>query len=234
MCRLLTVFLLLGSWFLLEPLHASGTEYKHEEFGAPPDWYLKERESREREAERGKAAKKWAVPSPDRKKTVIIKEVKDSFVMSVSDKSGKERRLLSSTQGFSVPSWSSDGSMIAFYLVTKVHEDYYLADIYVFDLRSMKSRVVKKDVAESADPAWAPVGLRLAFSDFGDIYMADVGAGNVEKIVSRGGYSDAGKGYPQKCASFVWSSDGRALIYEYKEDYFTERSGRYYIIKLSQ
>ena len=89
-------------------------------------------------------------------------------------------------------------------------------------------------MAEAGDPVWSPVGHKLVFSDFGDVYIADLATGETVKVVSRGGYANAVEGYPQRCANFVWHPDGKALIYEYKKDYFKETKGQHYIIEISQ
>lgn len=209
----------------------SPVKLKHEKATALPDWYEVELKKRDSLIVHKKPST-WISYSSEKKKGIIIRKQIDTFQMALIGELRGERKLLSNHNGFSIPSWSADASKVAFHFITDVNEDFLLGDLYVVNLEPVKVNVIKKQIAQTADPAWSPEGSKLIFSDFGDIYIADLINGKVVKVVSRGGYANGAPGFPQRCRDFVWSPDGKTIIYEYLADYFKMTKGPHYIIRI--
>jgi len=96
------------------------------------------------------------------------------------------------------PSWSPDGTLLAF----RSHRDGN-TDIYVMRTDGSGVRRVTTDASADSEPTWAPDGQRLAFNRNGDIYVIGLdGAG--ERQLTTSPFFD---GQP------AWSPDGQWIAF---------------------
>lgn len=98
-----------------------------------------------------------------------------------------------------LPSWSPDGSEIAF-----TRRSASGTDIYIVDAAGSGEVRLTKDGASSR-PAWAPDGKRIAFTRGGDIYVINVDGTGQKRLTST--KKPASSGAP------AWSPDGRRIAY---------------------
>lgn len=120
----------------------------------------------------------------------------------------KLTKLIEKNTSTSAPSFSPDGTFIA-YLSTKYEEQhkYRIDDRYLYIIRSDRSsdRQVFSLSCENQKPSWFPNGEKIAVSskDFG-IYIIDINTGNSKRIIDFG-------------AAPSVSHDGKKIIYLSKE-----------------
>ena len=126
-----------------------------------------------------------------------IQDIDGSNLVQLTDDSG----------GGELPSWSPDGSHIAF-----VSERDGDADIYVMDAQGVSIVQLTYDPTTDELPAWSPDSSRIAFaSDRGgdsDIYVMDADGSNVVQLTHDPEYDSAP----------AWSPDGdRIAFHSYRD-----------------
>ena len=108
------------------------------------------------------------------------------------------------------PDWSPDGRAIAY------EQQNRLFQIWMIDLRDRVPKQLTSE-GENEDPSWAPDGRHLAFCSSRrggpQIYVMDVGNGNIRRLTFRGDYN----------TSPAWSPKGDLLAY-------TTRSGGFRVM----
>lgn len=134
-------------------------------------------------------------------------------VLSIVDiKSGKTKQLTDiPLDGVLSPTWSPDGTKIAF---SGVHDA--VTDLYIVDVDGKNLRPITKDRYGAFYPSWSPDGSKIAFAtdrgttklenlDVGklEIALANVEDGNIEIIEGQEGLN----------INPVWSPDGSSLAY---------------------
>lgn len=143
--------------------------------------------------------------------------INDLYALNLE--TGKIQRLTTNLRAKD-PSWSPDGSQIAF--IRNNPPNYNLAILNVTD-GSVRDLISSSGSTQVYTPAWSPVNQRIAFARFESqaegvrIYIVDAESGSYQRLnpeISRAGTgigSDAGGGI----AEFdpVWSPDGRYIYY---------------------
>jgi Tol biopolymer transport system component len=139
-------------------------------------------------------------------KEKVIETDEGLFVYTADDK--KLKRLIKKNSSTSVPSFSPDGTFIA-YLSTKYKEEhkYRIDDRYLYVVKhdGSSDRQVSNLSCVNHKPSWFPDGKRIAIGskDFG-IYIIDIITGDGERIIDFG-------------TSPSVSHDGKKIIYLSKE-----------------
>ncbi len=110
------------------------------------------------------------------------------------------------------PSWSPDGSRVAFSGLVGGFND-----LFVYDLNASQLKRLTSDPFAELDPAWSPDGRLLAFStDRFSTRLQDLRTGHLQLAIMdtstgdvrlAGGFDDAKNISPQ------WSADGRSLFF---------------------
>ncbi|MCA0456247.1 MAG: DPP IV N-terminal domain-containing protein [Chloroflexi bacterium] len=100
------------------------------------------------------------------------------------------------------PTWSPDGSQIAF--SSNVSGNY---EIYTIDIATGKSSVLTNNNWDDLYPAWSPDGSQIAFTSNSDsnwdVYVMDIGGKGATRLTT----SDVYEGNP------VWSPDGSQIAF---------------------
>jgi Tol biopolymer transport system component len=105
------------------------------------------------------------------------------------------------------PTWSPDGSQIAFVMSPRGHLTRYAGDgdIYLMNANGTHIRQVTHGLASSA-PAWSPDGSQIAFIEGQGQALATVDTnGSHQHVIAHG------RGYYE---SPTWSPDGRSIAYD--------------------
>jgi dipeptidyl aminopeptidase/acylaminoacyl peptidase len=105
------------------------------------------------------------------------------------------------------PTWSSDGSQIAFVMSPRGHLTRYAGDgdIYVMNADGTHIRKLTHGLAASA-PSWSPAGSRIAFIEGQGQALATIKVdGTHQHIIAHG------RGYYESPA---WSPNGRSVAYD--------------------
>src|SRR5438034_4811689 len=101
------------------------------------------------------------------------------------------------------PSWSPDGSKIAFY----TRRDAFDAEIYVMDADGGNPINVTNHPGDDFTPAWSPDGEKIAFTSFrdgqGEIYVMDADGGNPINLTN----------HPGDDVDPSWSPDGAKIAF---------------------
>ena len=135
----------------------------------------------------------------------------EEWALYVMDSDGSNRTLLAEGQaGFlSPPSWSPDGSQIAF-----VSDRSGSTDIWVMDSGGGDAENLTADEAKDHSPAWSPDGQWIAFGSLRDalyweLYLMAADGSDVQRLTW---WEDASDLSPS------WSPDGTRLAFASKRD----------------
>lgn len=142
---------------------------------------------------------------------------KQKFILQVADADGfNARTVFSSTKQLMSPTWSPDGSRLAYVSFETGNSAIFVQDI----IRGTRSKISGKAGINSA-PAWSPDGryLALTLSAGGspDIYIMDMTARNLKRLTSDSSIDT------EPC----WMPDGKSLLFT------SDRSGQPQIYRVS-
>jgi Tol biopolymer transport system component len=102
------------------------------------------------------------------------------------------------------PSWSPDGSRLAFEVATIVDFDTQgPAAIYIQNLATSETRLLVSGVGGAIHPAWSPDGARIAYASGGDIYIIAADGGEPVRLTEGPGNDDRP----------AWSPDGSRVAF---------------------
>jgi TolB protein len=141
----------------------------------------------------------------------------EKYVLQIADSDGHNARtIFTSSKQILSPSWSPDGSRIAYVSFETGNSAIYVQDI----IQGTRARVSAKKGINSA-PKWAPDGRRLAITlsagGSPDIYILDLVAKNLKRITSG----------PAIDTEPSWMPDGKTLLFT------SDRSGGPQVYKVS-
>jgi Tol biopolymer transport system component len=111
---------------------------------------------------------------------------------------GETRQLTHLPGGAAEPTWSPDGSLIAFAGAMNVDDD---TDIFVMETDGHDIRLLARTNRYDRRPDWSPDGSRIVFDTYGEIWMASVADGQVAQVPVV-----TPQGWP---AAPIWSPNGR-------------------------
>ena len=139
------------------------------------------------------------------------------YLLEVADSDGYgPQAILTSSEPLLSPSWSQNGSKLAYVQINKGR-----SVIYVQDLASGTRRIVSQTKGINSGPAFSPDGSRLAMSLSKDgnpeIYVMNLGSGALTRITRDRGID----------TEPAWSPDGRTLLFT------SGRSGKPQIYRVS-
>lgn len=139
------------------------------------------------------------------------------YVLQVADADGHNARtIFSSAKQILSPSWSPDGSRLAYVSFETGNSAIFVQDI----IQGTRAKVSAKSGINSA-PAWSPDGRRLALTlsagGSPDIYILDLGAKNLQRLTSG----------PSIDTEPSWMPDGKSLLFT------SDRSGGAQIYQVS-
>ena len=153
--------------------------------------------------------------SPDGRKILFSKSkgvMKPHQLYLLDLDSKKIQQLINLERDCISPSWSPDGTKIAFLLSPG-------RKLHIFDFKTKQIKCLSQ-IYSMGKPSWSPDGQKIAFtaqrkkmlSDtaytyYGEIYIIDLKTGGEEKII-------AGSGP-------VWLPDGKRILYLYKDGFYS-------------
>jgi Tol biopolymer transport system component len=156
--------------------------------------------------------------SPDGKKIAFVRDFKSIFVMN-PDGSGQVQVLDGTSAGFSsitsFPSWSPDGTKIAFNGIPKGSPDG--ADIYAINADGTGLTRLTTNPADDTSPAWSPDGTKIAFATIRDrvpnevnyeIYVMNADGSNQTRLTNNTKFDH----------SPAWSPDGTRIAFTSRRD----------------
>jgi Tol biopolymer transport system component len=134
----------------------------------------------------------------------------DIYVMNADDGSGQTR--LTDNDGFDGhPSWSPDGTKIAFSSERDGTEESRNYEIYVMNLDgSGQTRLTDEPDADDFQPSWSPDGTKIAFVRDSDIYVMNANDGSGQTRLTD--EPDASNFFPS------WSPDGTKIAFSSERD----------------
>jgi Tol biopolymer transport system component len=141
----------------------------------------------------------------------------DYAIFGADARGGHIRRLVSEKGDPSTPSglffqveptWSPDGSQIAF-----ASKRDGVSHIYVMHSDGSGTRRLTNASKEDSRPSWSPDGTTIVFAREGALFAVPVGGGKARRV---------GRG-PGSAANPTWSPDGRLIAYDYRTPGFSIR-----------
>lgn len=132
----------------------------------------------------------------------------------VMDADGKNQKKLTGeiSDDCREPSWSPDGTKIAF--AVGVYEN---TQIYSMDIDGKNIKRLTENHASDISPAWSPDGTKIAFISNRDydrkseLYIMDADGKNQRRLTKDGNYDD----FPR------WSPDGTKIVYQSDDAIYT-------------
>lgn len=146
---------------------------------------------------------------------IVFKSYRDgsSNIYVMEDDGSNVQRLTftESPQGNSKPTWSPDGTRIAFHRNVPKNPRVQKYDIFVMDVDGSNVQQLTDDRALDGGCTWAPDGHRIAFASTRnkglDIYVMDILTREVKQLTRNPGDQDWAK-------SPSWSPNGKYIAYE--------------------
>lgn len=137
---------------------------------------------------------------------VVVEKSKNipvRYRLEVADVDGNDpKNLIVSKEPIMSPSWSPNGTSIAYVSFEKNH-----AGIYIQDIASGKRRLVTDYPGINGAPSWSPDGTKLAFTlskeGSPSIFTLDLGTNNLVQRTSGGSIDTEPR----------WSPDGKSIIF---------------------
>ncbi|HET7236108.1 MAG TPA: hypothetical protein VFK59_06715 [Actinomycetota bacterium] len=144
--------------------------------------------------------------SPDGSRLVYHSMTRSGVPQIFVLKEGTSRRLTSLPGGGMEPTWSPDGSRIAFAGAENEGGD---SDIYVMDPMGGHLRVLARTPRSDRRPDWSPDGSKVVFDTYGRIWVVAVGGGEPTRhpVVILGSYRRG------PAVDATWSPDGRWIAF---------------------
>ncbi len=136
------------------------------------------------------------VSAPEKNDEVFILDLQSNRIRNLTNKTSRDWH----------PTWSSDGTRIAFNSDRDGNEE-----IYVMDANGLNQTDLSNNAAQDLAPDWSPVADQIAFisnRDGGyDLYILNVADGNVTRVTTDG----QAKSEPD------WSPDGTQIVYRQQQ-----------------
>ena len=130
----------------------------------------------------------------------------DWEIYSMDISGNNQKRLTNNNFADVCPSWSPDGTEIAFY---SVRDNY---EIYIIGADGSNERNLQTTLLNTSSPNWSPDGTKIAFhGNMGgqnDIYVINVNGTGEQKLTDNPGH-DCGP---------AWSPDGNKIVYNAEKD----------------
>ena len=132
----------------------------------------------------------------------------NASIYRISPQGGDAVALTSGQSEDRWPSWSPDGSMIAF-----AHAVAGRSEIWLMDADGQNQRSITSSLGTDIGPRWSPDGSRLAFTrvtddGHGDIWMVNADGTNATEITNG----------PAVDVSPTWSPDGTSILFASNRD----------------
>jgi TolB protein len=144
-------------------------------------------------------------PEPGRKRIAFASNRSGYWDLYLMDLSTGEITQLTNTPDYeSAPTWSPDGSYLAYEKYTNDN-----LDIFVGPAKDPLDGAINLTDSSAADysPAWAPDGRHIAFVSNGDIILADLDKTDDSRFTNLSNTDYAAESHP------VWSPDGKKLAW---------------------
>lgn len=122
-------------------------------------------------------------------------------------RTGKSTRLTRDSLGAETPSWSADGSQIAFVSQTPRHG--YTPELWLMRADGSRAHHIFPALDGASGPVFAPHGHRMLISDQSTMYVMDARRGHPRPIVQLGTNASG----ETELDSPQWSPDGRNLVF---------------------
>lgn len=127
--------------------------------------------------------------------------------IAVATRDGGVRRLTNRPFEDESPTWSPDGSRVAFARDTAPDDSAYQHDVYVMETSGTAPRALTGGPADDYAPVWSADGTRIAFFRESDVYVVNADGSALRRV----GEGARAEGAP------TWSPDGRRLAFAWSE-----------------
>jgi Tol biopolymer transport system component len=147
--------------------------------------------------------------SPDRRRIAFDSDRDGVRGVYVADADGKNVRRVSGEGTAAVPSWSPDGTKLAFARAEPSRGDVW--NLWTLDLGSAElQQITRNGSGDARGASWFPDGLRLAYSDDARLVVRDLGTGS-ERV-----FPSPRRGRPLRDPAV--SPDGRRIMFHVERD----------------
>ena len=132
----------------------------------------------------------------------------ESSIWVLRPTTGASRQLTLDALGAGQPSWSPDGSQIAF--VSARPQTGYEPELWLMNADGSLPHRLFPALTGASDPNWSPHGNRLLITDGDNLYVLDAQRGHARVVIALA--SSAGG---EKTEPFPeWSPDGRKIVFD--------------------
>jgi len=149
-------------------------------------------------------------PAPSSNRIAFVSDRNEGFyeLYLMNSDGSRQQRLVDMSSTVQSPTWSPDGTQLAFSAETNGN-----FEIYVINADGTKLRRLTDNDSDDLDPAWSPDGRSIAFTsnrnDNLDIYVMNTNGGNVRRLTTH--FADDKEP--------TWSPDGKYIAFS------SDRSG---------